>query len=78
LRLAGIRNPHAFKKLIWAMKRLQAFNLTIPKGDAGGSIEDIAVLLPEIRDEIRSQNKQSSASDGESERLVEATVPNIV
>ena len=69
--LAGIRNPHEFKKLVWAMKRSQQqTNVTqqpnalemirsmpaLAEGSNAGA-EDITCLLEEIRDELRLNNE---------------------
>lgn len=70
LRLAGLKDPHSFKKLVWAMKRSQqqqrhagpvAHTVTNRGGrnssndNANG--EELAVLLREIRDELRTNNQ---------------------
>jgi hypothetical protein len=83
LKLAGLKDPHSFKKLVWAMKRAQqqgASPMTaasIPASDRGLEVEEVSSLLREIRDELRVnnellQNKQqgpekSIASGGETE-----------
>merc|ERR1711976_900066 len=68
LSLAGLKDPHAFKKAVWAMKRLQQQNPspspfsrnTMGRGDAGSgteSSEAVTLLLREIRDELRTNNE---------------------
>lgn len=71
--LAGIRKPHEFKKLVWAMKRSQPqTNRTqqpnalemmrsmpaLAEGSTAGA-EDITCLLKEILDELRLNNEAS-------------------
>jgi len=63
LKLAGLKDPHSFKKLVWAMKRSQQgtapvpANMTRDGGDVGGSGDEVALLLREIRDELRVNNQ---------------------
>jgi len=57
LQLTGLKEPHLFKKLVWAMKRKER-----TQSDRSGSIraeesEGIASLLREIRDELRVNNE---------------------
>lgn len=66
LKLAGLKDPHSFKKLVWAMKRSQQQGIRAPTMNAfmtdrgavaaGGNNEDVALLLREIRDELRQNN----------------------
>jgi len=59
LKLAGLKDPHSFKKLVWAMKRSQqgsapaSTDMVADRG-AGGDTES---LLREIRDELRVNNQ---------------------
>ena len=70
--LAGLKNPHEFKKLVWAMKRTQQQTTSTQQPNAlemmrsmpalaeGGNAaigEDITTLLKEIRDELRQNNE---------------------
>lgn len=61
--IAGLQNPQAFKKLVWAMKRaaLPPQRNTLERGleaaaENHGSSEDVATLLRDIRDELRQHN----------------------
>jgi hypothetical protein len=69
LKIAGLKDPHAFKKLVWAMKRSQregtAFAPSAPSAldmadrqlqQSGGANEDVAMILRDIRDELRQNN----------------------
>lgn len=64
LKLAGLKDPHSFKKLVWAMKRSQrgssaappSFNAVMADRGQGNGGEEVAVLLREIRDELRANN----------------------
>mmetsp|Transcript_31085 Transcript_31085/g.31608 ORF Transcript_31085/g.31608 Transcript_31085/m.31608 type:complete len:122 (-) Transcript_31085:751-1116(-) len=61
LKLTGLKDPHSFKKLVWAMKRSQqgsapaSTNMVADRGDA--SSEEVSSLLIEIRDELRVNNQ---------------------
>jgi hypothetical protein len=60
LQLAGVRDPHSFKKLVWAMKRAQQG--TAPSSyqmvnRAAENTGDVTSLLREIRDELRTNNE---------------------
>jgi hypothetical protein len=69
LTIAGLHNPQAFKKLVWAMKRANNVVPSAPRGntvlDRGlaaaetnpSSSEDVATLLRDIRDELRQHNE---------------------
>mmetsp|Transcript_97225 Transcript_97225/g.145680 ORF Transcript_97225/g.145680 Transcript_97225/m.145680 type:complete len:300 (-) Transcript_97225:71-970(-) len=67
LKLAGLKDPHSFKKLVWAMKRAQqqgstmATAASIPVSDkrleVAGTDKEVAMLLREIRDELRINNE---------------------
>merc|ERR1712232_577883 len=58
LKLAGLKDPHSFKKLVWAMKRSQkndhkGMNSMVMTDRGGnGSSEDVPGLLREIRDHV--------------------------
>lgn len=52
LRLAGLKNPHGFKKLVWAMKRSQQ-----TRSVESTTNYEITTLLREIRDELRTNNE---------------------
>jgi hypothetical protein len=68
LKIAGLKDPHSFKKLVWAMKRNQGMGLPLPNRapaslamadrhlQQGGSDEDVACILKDIRDELRQHN----------------------
>jgi len=67
LTLRGLKDPHGFKKLVWAMKRsagnpagaaLQSAPRaeTMVRGD-GADAETVPLILKEIRDELREQTK---------------------
>ncbi len=67
LRLAGLKNPHGFKKLVWAMKRSQQAH------SKGASTNDeMTSLLREIRDELRSNNELLQEKRGVTELVNEA------
>merc|ERR1712137_906668 len=67
------KDPHSFKKLVWAMKRSQQQGMRAPSLNAltdrgvgaatgaGGNNEDVALLLREIRDEFRRNNPASES-----------------
>jgi hypothetical protein len=83
LKLAGLKDPHSFKKLVWAMKRSQQglapAPMQIANHDAGNQ-EDVTSLLKEIRDELRTNNellKQTKAT-APYETADETEEPNIV
>eukprot|EP00173_Palmaria_palmata_P002258 Plantae.Rhodophyta-Palmaria_palmata.ctg24155.p1 GENE.Plantae.Rhodophyta-Palmaria_palmata.ctg24155~~Plantae.Rhodophyta-Palmaria_palmata.ctg24155.p1 ORF type:complete len:127 (-),score=18.24 Plantae.Rhodophyta-Palmaria_palmata.ctg24155:66-446(-) len=71
LTISGLRDPVAFKKLIWAMKR-SAAPQTMDRGDNN---EDVAGLLRDIRDELRLNNKvlQNLQSPSPPEDILEVT-----
>jgi len=52
LRLAGLKNPHGFKKLVWAMKRTQQSHIA-----DSSTNDEVTSLLREIRDELRTNNQ---------------------
>lgn len=58
LKLAGLKNPHGFKKLVWAMKRQQqqSRGAGTAANHATGH-EEMTLLLREIRDELRTNNE---------------------
>ena len=57
IRLAGLKNPHGFKKLVWAMKRQQQRDRSSSDRVATNN-EEINTLLREIRDELRANNER--------------------
>jgi len=62
LKLTGLKDPHSFKKLVWAMKRSQQGSAPAPANmeasrGASSSSEEVASLLREIRDELRVNNQ---------------------
>jgi hypothetical protein len=60
LRLAGLKDPHSFKKLVWAMKRTQQGMTPASYQTANREAEntgDVTFLLREIRDELRANNE---------------------
>jgi hypothetical protein len=68
LTIAGLHNPQAFKKLVWAMKRANNVVPSAPRGntvldrgltaaETNPSSEDVATLLRDIRDELRQHNE---------------------
>jgi len=64
LKLTGLKDPHSFKKLVWAMKRSQqgsapaSTNMVADRGAGGNaSSEEVSSLLREIRDELRVNNQ---------------------
>ena len=61
LKLAGLKDPHSFKKLVWAMKRAQKgtspITSTTIEGRSGSSEDDVASLLRDIRKELRINNE---------------------
>lgn len=86
LRLAGLKDAHAFKRLVWAMKRAQgnpmnayganqgASALTSSAVEATSGDGSVSALLREIRDELRQNNdllKNLKASDS-------ATAPHVL
>jgi hypothetical protein len=68
LRIAGLKDPHSFKKLVWAMKRSQHGGMAFAQGapsalgiadrqlQQSGANDDVATLLRDIRDELRQNN----------------------
>ena len=56
LTLAGLRNPHALKQLVWAMKR-KTRSLESTAGDSSANTADMVALLQDIREELRQNNK---------------------
>lgn len=63
LSLYGLKKPNEFKRLVWAMKR--RFHPAVAQlpaalemvNNRGGTEEDVATLLREIRDELRRNNE---------------------
>jgi hypothetical protein len=75
--LAGLKDPHSFKKLVWAMKRVQQqqqlphpTSLEMMRAlpslvvDGNDTNENIASLLREIRDELRKNNETLQTMKG--------------
>jgi len=62
LKIAGLKDPHAFKKLVWAMKRsrgggVASMPVALDMMDRKGTDNaDVSSLLMEIRDELRLHN----------------------
>jgi hypothetical protein len=60
LKISGLKDPQKFKQLVWAMKRRYKPSgpTTFEMVNRGGAPpgEDVAVLLREIRDELRQNN----------------------
>lgn len=68
LQICGLKDPHSFKKLVWAMKRnsgcTRALLDSIPQAlekkkgnnDQVASAANVSTLLREIRDELRKHN----------------------
>jgi hypothetical protein len=64
LQIAGLRDPHSFKKLVWAMKRQQDGSTANGRAMSamemivrGSTADDgVSSLLREIRDELRQNN----------------------
>jgi hypothetical protein len=74
LQIAGLKNPHEFKKLVWAMKRTRGNTSAAPSvfemvERSNASNSEVSELLREIRDELRQNNallqtlKPSPAAD---------------
>ncbi len=63
LSIQGLKDPHSFKKLVWAMKRATTGGATasLPEAltmvDRGSNDNEVATLLREIRDELRQQKE---------------------
>jgi hypothetical protein len=63
LDIQGLKDPHSFKKLVWAMKRVTTGGATssLPEAltivDRGSNTDEVATLLREIRDELRQQKE---------------------
>jgi hypothetical protein len=83
--ITGLRDPHSFKKLVWAMKRMQQLQhhpypntREMTSNDAvGNSINnDISSLLREIRDELRQNNETLLAIQGPYRQAKQA-IPSI-
>ena len=84
--IAGLKNPHEFKKLVWAMKRAQRENNgnqqqpnalemmrsmpSLTEGSAGAGGDDITTILKEIRDELRRNNQVMTSMEKSSESAV--------
>lgn len=67
LQISGLRDPHAFKELVWQMKRMRDVGASESAGRAVSALEmvdrdttrndgDVSMLLREIRDELRQKN----------------------
>ena len=64
LSIHGLKDPHSFKKLVWAMKRSNGkmYQANITNSYISHQVdhhikESVPLLLKEIRDEIREQTK---------------------
>jgi hypothetical protein len=70
LNIQGLKDPHSFKKLVWAMKRattggatsslpeaLTMEALTMVDRGSNNNSDEVATLLREIRDELRQQKE---------------------
>ena len=72
LKIAGLKDPHSFKKVVWAMKRAQggiavglassarapnALEMAERQLQQNGANEGVATLLRDIRDELRQHNE---------------------
>jgi hypothetical protein len=65
LNITGLKDPHAFKRLVWAMKRATVdghpagacLPAALEMVDRGSSSDEVAILLREIRDELRQQKE---------------------
>jgi hypothetical protein len=63
LNITGLKDPHAFKRLVWAMKRATVdghpagacLPAALEMVDRGSSSDEVVKLLREIRDELRQQ-----------------------
>jgi TAZ zinc finger len=61
LQITGLKDPHAFKKLVWAMKRsrgngIASVSAAVEMVERKSDNADISSLLREIRDELREHN----------------------
>ena len=62
LQITGLKDPHAFKKLVWAMKRSRSGVASVPAAlemmdrKSDGDDANVSTLLREIRDELRQHN----------------------
>jgi hypothetical protein len=65
LTIQGLKDPHSFKKLVWAMKRATTGGataslpeaLTMMDRGSNNNTDEVATLLREIRDELRQQKE---------------------
>jgi hypothetical protein len=65
LNIQGLKDPHSFKKLVWAMKRTATGGatsslpeaLTMVDRGSNNNTDEVATLLREIRDELRQQKE---------------------
>jgi hypothetical protein len=65
LNIQGLKDPHSFKKLVWAMKRATTGGatsslpeaLTMVDRGSDNNTDEVATLLREIRDELRQQKE---------------------
>merc|ERR1712179_563376 len=77
LRLAGLKNPHDFKKLVWAMKRSHGSAGSGAVSQVPAALEmvrcndnngpDVTSILLEIRDELRTHNDLLHRMQGKEE-----------
>jgi len=59
LKISGLKDAQRFKQLVWAMKRRYKSSgpaAALEVASRGGGGDDVAVLLREIRDELRQNN----------------------
>jgi hypothetical protein len=66
LSIQGLKDPHSFKRLVWAMNRATTGGATaslpealtmVDRGSSDNSTDEVATLLREIRDELRQQKE---------------------
>mmetsp|Transcript_2115 Transcript_2115/g.2968 ORF Transcript_2115/g.2968 Transcript_2115/m.2968 type:complete len:311 (+) Transcript_2115:54-986(+) len=82
--IAGLKNPHEFKRLVWAMKRSSknsppqppppSFEMVDRKTN-GNESENIASLLRDIRDELRELKITTTTAAQQQDTTVSAQVP---
>lgn len=89
LTISGLKNPHAFKRMVWAMKReyhplaariptavqLIGRNSAEVAASASSDSENVATLLREIRDELRANNEHLQSIKGDQKQPPNPTAP---